>query len=128
MNNELYHHGILGQKWGVRRFQRNDGTLTDAGKKRYNKSTSEFVKQVKSELKKKGKIVAGAAVSAGGSIVGRAIAGGGTALVHLSDLRSGDPVRIALARSEIRLSSFAGSLAGAVTAGRLWTQYFLNKG
>lgn len=33
---ELYHHGILGQKWGVRRFQNKDGSLTSAGKKRYN--------------------------------------------------------------------------------------------
>lgn len=33
----LAHHGILGQKWGVRRFENPDGTLTEAGKKRYNK-------------------------------------------------------------------------------------------
>lgn len=32
--NELYHHGIKGQKWGVRRYQNPDGTLTDAGKAR----------------------------------------------------------------------------------------------
>lgn len=31
----LEHHGILGQKWGVRRYQNSDGTLTAAGKKRY---------------------------------------------------------------------------------------------
>ena len=32
----LYHHGVKGMKWGVRRFQKKDGTLTDAGKKRYS--------------------------------------------------------------------------------------------
>lgn len=31
----LEHHGILGQKWGVRRYQNPDGTLTEEGKKRY---------------------------------------------------------------------------------------------
>lgn len=39
MTNEGYviqHHGILGQKWGVRRFQNTDGSLTDSGKKRYS--------------------------------------------------------------------------------------------
>ena len=35
---ELYHHGIKGQKWGVRRFQNSDGTLTAAGKARYGSS------------------------------------------------------------------------------------------
>lgn len=33
--NELYHHGIKGQKWGVRRYQNPDGSLTPAGRKRY---------------------------------------------------------------------------------------------
>ena len=33
---ELYHHGIKGQKWGVRRFQNKDGSLTPAGKRRYD--------------------------------------------------------------------------------------------
>lgn len=34
--NELYHWGIKGMKWGVRRYQNSDGSLTPAGKKRYN--------------------------------------------------------------------------------------------
>lgn len=34
---ELYHHGILGQRWGVRRFQNKDGSLTSAGKNRAKK-------------------------------------------------------------------------------------------
>ena len=36
----IYHHGIIGQKWGVRRYQNPDGSLTDAGKKRYNRNYS----------------------------------------------------------------------------------------
>lgn len=36
----LYHHGIKGQKWGVRRFQNEDRTLTPAGKERYGKGKS----------------------------------------------------------------------------------------
>lgn len=45
MRNEIYHHGILGQKWGVRRFQNEDGTLTAAGRKRYAESVSDEDKQ-----------------------------------------------------------------------------------
>ena len=33
-SNELYHHGIKGQRWGIRRYQNEDGSLTEAGKAR----------------------------------------------------------------------------------------------
>ena len=38
---ELYHHGILGMKWGVRRYQNKDGSLTPKGKKRYSEDYNE---------------------------------------------------------------------------------------
>lgn len=38
----LAHHGILGMKWGVRRYQNSNGTLTAAGKKRYSVSESAY--------------------------------------------------------------------------------------
>lgn len=41
MKNEIiYHHGIKGQKWGIRRYQNEDGSLTAAGKKRYSEDSS----------------------------------------------------------------------------------------
>ena len=40
---ELYHHGILGMKWGIRRFQNKDGSLTEEGNKR--KATMDPVNQ-----------------------------------------------------------------------------------
>lgn len=43
----LYHHGIKGQKWGKRRFQNQDGSLTPAGEKRYNKFEKKAIKKYK---------------------------------------------------------------------------------
>ena len=45
MENELYHHGVKGMKWGVRRFQKKDGSLTSAGKKRYSENADSRVKR-----------------------------------------------------------------------------------
>lgn len=50
----LQHHGIKGQKWGVRRFQNTDGSLTAEGKKRY--SVSDY-QQAIDKTKTAGKIV-----------------------------------------------------------------------
>lgn len=44
---ELEHHGILGQKWGVRRYQNADGSLTESGKKRYTRPSRDERKETR---------------------------------------------------------------------------------
>ena len=52
-DNYLSHFGIKGQKWGVRRFQNEDGSLTEAGKKRYlEESLDKLAKDIRKQEKK----------------------------------------------------------------------------
>lgn len=62
MSNELSHHGIKGQKWGIRRFRNTDGSLTPAGKKRYS---SENKTEEPSRAKKVAKIAFNTALGLG---------------------------------------------------------------
>lgn len=54
---ELYHHGILGQKWGVRRYQNKDGSLTSLGERhrarQFDKANTKFLKKNGEKIKRK---------------------------------------------------------------------------
>lgn len=51
--NDLYHHGILGQKWGVRRYQNKDGSLTSAGKKHVDRLKNEYTELTGKQMRRK---------------------------------------------------------------------------
>lgn len=46
-NDALYHHGVKGMRWGVRRYQNKDGTLTEEGKNRYGTALDLYQEQAK---------------------------------------------------------------------------------
>lgn len=52
MNNELYHHGVKGMKWGIRKryYENPDGTLTDAGRKAVSEEYKKRSNKVMAEL------------------------------------------------------------------------------
>ena len=54
---DLTHHGIKGQKWGIRRFQNEDGSLTNAGRQRYSAAEVQKLekKAIKNEYKRQKK-------------------------------------------------------------------------
>lgn len=69
----IAHHGIKGQKWGIRKYQNEDGSLTELGKQRYN---YQGVKKLR-KISKAGRIatVGGAAVGTAGLLLSPATAG-----------------------------------------------------
>lgn len=54
-HNELEHHGILGMRWGVRRFQNADGTLTPAGRRRLEKRDAKWARKNYDKIEKTAK-------------------------------------------------------------------------
>lgn len=50
----LAHHGVKGQRWGVRRYQNEDGSLTKAGRKRFGRYGSRVINEIETEKRRSG--------------------------------------------------------------------------
>lgn len=72
-DNYLCHHGIKGQKWGIRRFQNADGTRTEAGKKREQESSSGSAQNGGTKKGISKETIKKAAVIGAGVVVGAAL-------------------------------------------------------
>lgn len=74
--NSIYHHGIKGQRWGVRRYQNPDGSLTPEGRRHYGQLIKEYKKagmsekEIQEAIAKRRKIMKGVAIGAGVAAAG----------------------------------------------------------
>lgn len=80
--NELYHYGVKGMKWGIRRYQNKDGTLTSKGKKRYEKSNDNSNDEDEIKNNKSRKILTKRNIAIGATVVGASLAAMGAMYVY----------------------------------------------
>ena len=55
MDEFIAHHGILGQRWGIRRYQNKDGSLTAAGRKHWDQLDRKTKAKIKDNIERKTK-------------------------------------------------------------------------
>lgn len=115
MSTYLVHHGILGQRWGVRRFQNPDGSLTKAGKKRYAKETMKALKKNKDQQQRIALDMGTAAVGLGGmyyELTGNSAIKNGYYEEHRKALEEGRLVVNAIFKEDYSDGSVTGSVDG----------------
>ena len=97
----LAHHGIRGQRWGIRRFQNTDGTLTDQGRRHYGYGSERHRKGLATENTKQ-RLKEGATTGALAGI-GRGVIGAASLISYASGI--GAPVGMAMMAGATYLAS-----------------------
>lgn len=117
----IAHHGILGQKWGIRRYQNKDGSLTPEGKARAMKGREEIEKVIrKGESKSTGKRISSQII---GNAIKTSLTGGGLAAGTaigdsvIAPLLEGVAVGSGVGPVGIAAGTLAGGILGATVGG-----------
>lgn len=113
-NTYLCHHGVKGQKWGVRRYQNKDGSLTDEGRRAYGygKGADRVIRKNTAQ-RAVGGAKLGAKIGAGIGAVGSGLAAASVAAMAVPYL--GIPAAVATAGY-----TFIAGTAGSAISGGLW--------
>lgn len=129
---ELYHHGIKGQKWGIRRYQNEDGTFTEEGRKRYHiQSDGTMSREGKKNFKldqkyirgkherEKGRTITGEHTK--NAIVASSLALIGTASLAAAknEFEKGGNAKKVNALTAAALASYGGALASMIRTGKI---------
>lgn len=138
--NSITHSGIKGQKWGLRRFQNQDGTLTEAGKQRYGvglkkkdissaKTSSELDKKAlaNSERRYHRAVKVGVAGLATGIVAHRMLAKGGLNLLFDQGSTNANAARVAIGTFGSVASKGAGVAAAILLAKGGLTSHNISK-
>ena len=124
-SDEVYHHGIKGQKWGKRRYQNEDGTLTLEGRARYGKGQEKKDAKIELSTQRGEKMIDNGRSKAGaiGRTVGRQVAieaghfAANAALAAAGVMALSSPAAfaaIAIGQSALNIASFGGTVANVV--------------
>lgn len=115
MSEELYHHGIKGQKWGVRRYQNSDGSLTDEGRRRYGygRDSSRLITRNTLGRTKQGAKI-GAKIGAGLGVAGTGI---GLATFAAAGVPVSAPLAISYGATWLASYASSGAINGALVGG-----------
>lgn len=125
MSNQLHHHGVKGQKWGVRRFQNEDGSLTPAGQKQLSKASKKADVKDARKLVKKDNMKRN--LKRAGIVLG--VAGGLTVAGIASEANRNGRTFAAEGKSFLDGLKLTGKFVGSyVTAGKSERQAFRNLG
>lgn len=135
--NYIAHHGTKGMKWGVRRYQNPDGTLTDEGRKRYGYGSHrmDIVSQnTKSRIKQGAKIgaISGGTYGAVGSAISTALLGATLSSMGIASINPVGAAMLAvynagvIAAEGAAVGAGVGAIAGSVEtkAGRRYIEKF----